>query len=151
MKIQEFNEITDQGYWLSLIKKSDWKAGKYLYELLTTGKFHEIYGQTSKVLLLTKGKILIAFCTLAEQDDIRDKKMTPWIGFVYTFPQFRRNHYAGKLLEYSYLKAKKDDYKSIYILTNSTGIYEKYGYSFYKIMKDVNGEDSRVYKIDIEK
>jgi len=37
----------------------------------------------------------------------------------------------------------------IYISTGETGLYEKYGYSFWKMMKDVNGEDSRVYRKEI--
>ena len=39
--------------------------------------------------------------------------------------------------------------KDIYISTGETGLYEKYGYQFWKIMKDVHGEDSRVYRTDI--
>ena len=39
--------------------------------------------------------------------------------------------------------------KDIYISTGETGLYEKYGYQFWKIMKDAYGEDSRVYKTDI--
>ena len=45
--------------------------------------------------------------------------------------------------------AKNDGHKHIYISTGETGLYEKYGYHFWKIMKDVHGEDSRVYKTDI--
>ena len=32
---------------------------------------------------------MISFCTFAEHDDIPDTELTPWIGFVYTFPAFR--------------------------------------------------------------
>ena len=39
--------------------------------------------------------------------------------------------------------------KDIYISTGETGLYEKYGYQFWKIMKDVAGDDSRVYRTDI--
>lgn len=34
----------------------------------------------------------------------------------------------------------------IYISTNHIGLYEKYGYEFFQMMKDVGGEDSRVYR-----
>ena len=34
----------------------------------------------------------------------------------------------------------------IYISTEHTGLYEKYGYEFYRIEKDIEGEDSRVYR-----
>jgi len=73
----------------------------------------------------------------------------PWIGFVYTFPKFRGNRFIGKLLEYAKNVAENNGANQIYISTSHTGLYEKYGYSFYKMMKDHEGHDSRVYKIDI--
>ena len=34
----------------------------------------------------------------------------------------------------------------MYISTNHIGLYEKYGYEFFQMMKDVGWEDSRVYR-----
>ncbi len=55
----------------------------------------------------------------------------------------------GKLLVRAYDIAKENGDKKINISTNETGLYEKYGYTFYRIMKDIENEDSRVYNIDI--
>ena len=55
----------------------------------------------------------------------------------------------GNLLKKAYDLAKNDGYKYIYISTGETGLYEKYGYSFWKMMKDVEGGESCVYRIDI--
>ena len=71
--------------------------------------------------------------------------MTPWIGFVYTFPKYRGHRYAGGLIEYAETLAKTDGKDSVYISTNHNGLYEKYGYEFYQMMKDIGGEDSKVY------
>ena len=92
---------------------------------------------------------MIKFCTLAELDDIRDTTLSPWIGFVYTFPQYRGHRYMGILLDAAHDAAKKDGASQIYISTGETGLYEKYGYSFYQMMKDMNGEDSRVYRREV--
>ena len=99
--------------------------------------------------MLVEGKTLIPFCTLAEQDDVRDASLTPWIGFVYTFPEFRGHRYLGKLLEYAKNVAASEGATHIYISTDHMGLYEKYGYSFYKLMKDDENQDSRVYKINL--
>ena len=149
MKIIDFYASDDQNHWLSEIKMSDWSAGKYLYELLRDRKLKELCGESVKVLLLTDGEKLLSFCTYAEQDDVREPSLTPWVGFVYTFPEYRGKRHIGKLLEYANMLAKNDGHKQIYISTGETGLYEKYGYDFWKIMKDVNGEVSRVYKRDI--
>ena len=94
---------------LSEINKSDWRAGKYLYELLRDQKLKELCGESTRVLLLIDGDKLISFCTYAEQDDVREPSLTPWVGFVYTFPKYRGKRRVGKLLEYAYRLAKKTD------------------------------------------
>lgn len=145
----DFFACDNKDHWLAEIKKSDWGAGKYLYELLRDQKLKELCGESTKVLLLVDDEKLLSFCTYAEQDDIGEPSMTPWVGFVYTFPEYRGKRRVGKLLEYAYALAKAEGHKHIYISTGETGLYEKYGYRFWKMMKDINGEDSRVYIIDI--
>jgi ribosomal protein S18 acetylase RimI-like enzyme len=147
--ILDYYARDDQSHWLEEIKKSDWSAGQYLYERLRDHRLKELCGQSTKVLLQAEGEHLISFCTYAEQDDVREPALTPWIGFVYTFPTFRGKRYMGNLLEYAESIARKEDRGYIYISTGETGLYEKYGYSFWKMMKDVNGEDSRVYRKEI--
>lgn len=149
MEIKEFYSIEDKAYWLNEIKKSDWVGGQYLYHLLSHDELKKLCGETTKVYLLTDNQQLVCFCTLAEEDDVRDSGLTPWIGFVYTFPQYRGHRFMGRLLEHAYEVAKHNDSKQIYISTGETGLYEKYGYSFYQMMKDMNGDDSRIYKIDV--
>ena len=149
MKVIEFFVSDNKEHWLEEIKKSDWGAGQYLYELLRKDELKQLCGDSTKVLLLVQGDELISFCTYAEQDDVREPSLTPWVGFVYTFPEHRGNRHIGKLLEYAYEQAKMEGCWHIYISTGETGLYEKYGYNFWKMMKDINGEDSRVYRNDI--
>ena len=150
MEVKEFYSLEDKEYWLNQIKKSDWGAGQYLYDLLNKNELKKLCGETTKVFLLTDNRQLVSFCTLAEVDDVRDTGLNPWIGFVYTFPQYRGHRYMGILLEFAYVTAKCDEARQIYISTGDTGLYEKYGYTFYQMMKDMHGEDSRVYRIDVK-
>lgn len=149
MEIIDFYASDDQKHWLDKIQKSDWTAGKYLYELLRDQKLKELCGESTKALLLIDGDKLLSFCTYAEQDDVWEASLTPWVGFVYTFPEYRGKRRVGKLLEYAYALAKNDGHQHIYISTGEIGLYEKYGYSFWKMMKDIHGEDSRVYITDV--
>ena len=144
MKIIEYFLTNEQEYWLSKIKESNWAAGQFLYELLLGKNFKSLVGDNSKVLLLVDGAELISFCTLTEKDDIITT-LTPWIGFVYTFPDYRGNRYIGQLLKYAENLALSEGFKNVYVSTNHNGLYEKYGYSFLKIAKDIHGEDSNVY------
>lgn len=149
MEIKEFYSLEGKEYWMDQIKKSDWGAGQYLYKLLSDNKLRELCGEKTRLFLLTDNQSLVAFCTLAETDDIRDTELGPWVGFVYTFPQYRGHRYMGMLLDYAYETAKNDGAGQIYISTGESGLYEKYGYSFFQMMIDDHGEDSRVYKIEV--
>ena len=145
MEIIEYFSAENKTHWLSKIKESDWGAGQYLYDLLSKNELKNLVGENTRVLMLVDGDELISFCTLAEKDDIQPTNLTPWIGFVYTFPAYRGKHYAGELLKHAEALAKEDGMKNTYISTGHTGLYEKYGYEFLQMMKDNSGEDSRVY------
>lgn len=150
MEIVKYFSAKNKEHWLEQIGLSDWSAGKYLYELLQANKLKALCGESTEVFLLTDGERLLSFCTFAEKDDIADSALTPWIGFVYTFPQARGNRFMGKLFEHIRSLAKTQGIQKIYISTNEIGLYEKYSCVFYKMMKDIHNEDSRVYCLNVE-
>lgn len=146
MKILEYFTSENQAHWLSEIEKSDWDAGAYLARLLKENQLKDMVGQTALVLLLTEGERLVSFCTFAPLDDIQPTEHSPWVGFVYTFPEYRGHRYAGLLLDSAECLAEVMGREAVYISTNHEGLYETYGYSFYGIEKDISGEASRVYR-----
>ena len=150
MQIIDFFESDCQSYWLSQIGRCDWSAGRYLYQLLQNNELKKLVGENTRLLLLVEEHVaLVSFCTYAQQDDIPAPSLTPWVGFVYTFPEYRGHRYIGELLQYAYNLARTDGCRNIYISTGETGLYEKYGYLFWKSMKDIHGADSRVYRIPV--
>ena len=151
MKVISFHESDRQDHWLEEIKRSDWKAGAFLYELLSENTFFDTLGEGSKVLLLVEGDELISYCTYAQKDDIQPTELSPWMGFVYTFPEHRGNSYIGLLFEEVERLAQEEHVSQVYISTNHVGLYEKYGCEFLTEMNDLDGNPSRVYvkKIDI--
>ncbi len=146
MQVIDYYNCDRQEYWLEQIKKSDWGAGQFLYKLLSKNKFKDTVGEKSKVLMLVNEDELISFCTYAEKDDIQPTALTPWIGFVYTFPQYRGHRYVGKLFQEIEKLAQAENVQDIFISTNHTGLYEKYGCEFYQMMDDMDGKPSRVYR-----
>ena len=72
--------------------------------------------------------------------------MTPWIGFVYTFPNYRSNHYMGYLIENVCQLAKQAGNKEIFVSTDADGLYEKYGFTYTnKNMQTIYNNMARVY------
>lgn len=138
MKIIEYFSTDRKEHWLSELKKSDWGAGQRLYEWLRDGILKDFVGDNTKVFMQVDGEKLLSFCTFAEKDDIQPTELTPWIGFVYTFPDYRGNHYAGKLLAHVELLAKEEGVKRIHISTGEIGLYER----------DDGGKSASVYRGD---
>ncbi len=149
MDIIEYFTSEDREHWLNEIERSDWGAGKYLAELLRENRLQEMVGENALVFMLTDGDRLVSYCTYAMFDDIQPTELTPWVGFVYTFPEYRGNRYMGKLLHHIECIASTMGKEAVYISTGHTGLYEKYGYEFFRIEKDIEGEDSRVYRKDL--
>ena len=151
MEVLEYYSSDNRKHWLSEIKQSDWGAGTYLYELLRDNKLKELCGDSTRVLLLVDGSSLVSFCTYAPQDDIPNTELTPWVGFVYTFPRYRGHRCMGYLFDYADELALAEGYKHLYVSTWEVGLYEKYGFSFLQHMKDVHGDESRVYRKEIKR
>ena len=145
MEIIEYFRTENKEYWLTKLGECEWDAGRMLHRRLLDGSMKQLIGEEAKILLLTDGDNLVSFCTLAPKDDIQPTDLTPWIGFVYTFPAFRGQGYAEKLMRHAEKLAKADGADSVHVSTNHVGLYERYGYTFFGMMKDVSGEDSRVY------
>lgn len=150
MQVINYFDSADRAHWLGEIARSDWRAGAFLHKLLSEGTIFEATGEHTRVLLLVDGDELVSFCTYAEKDDIQPTDLTPWVGFVYTFPARRGHRYAGLLFDEVERLARAEGVHAAYISTNHTGLYEKYGCEFYRMMDDMDGEPSRVYVKHIE-
>lgn len=145
MEIIRYFESGRQAHWRAQIARCDWRAGVYLHQLLCDGSFFDTVGAGSDVLLLTDGNALVSFCTYAQRDEIQPTALTPWVGFVYTFPQYRGHRYAGLLLDKAAQIAVEQGCPALYVSTDHIGLYETYGFAFLAQMQTIYGESARVY------
>ena len=145
MKVIDYFQSGRREHWLGEIAKSDWSAAAFLHRLLSEETFFETVGNDSTVLLLTDGDALISFCTFAEKDDIQPTELTPWMGFVYTFPPYRGHRFVGLLFEEIERLAREKRISAVYVSTDHVGLYKKYGCELLTRMKDMRGNPSNVY------
>ncbi|MBO7556487.1 MAG: GNAT family N-acetyltransferase [Alphaproteobacteria bacterium] len=150
MQIVEYYKSQNQEYWRSEIGKGDWSAAKLLWKLLDKNELKKMCGSSTEVFLLTEGENLMSFAILAEQDEVEAPELSPWIGFVYTFPQYRGKHCAGELIEHICGVLKNAGEKQVYISTEEIGLYEKYGFVFWQMMITREGKPTRVYVRKVE-
>ena len=148
MVIIEYDSTVNPAFWLNRLSQCDWTAGQYLYQLLKEGRFHGMCGRKARVLMLTDGTKLVSFCTYAERDDIPDTDLTPWMGFAYTAPEYRGRRLLGRLIAETKALVREDGYDTLWISTGETGLYEKYGAAYDRMLKDTRGNDNRIYRMD---
>lgn len=81
------------------------------------------------------------------ENDFHDRKdLTPNVCAVYTEEPFRKQGIAGKLLNHVCADMKKEGIGTLYLVTDHTGFYERYGWEFY-CMAQGDGEEemTRLY------
>lgn len=146
MKIIEFFSSADKMRWLDEIRKSDWRAAEFLVQLIAENRVEATLGKETKLFILADGDKAAAFLTLSEKDCVDDPTLYPWIGFVYTYPEYRGNRYSGLLIEHAADEACRQNEKVLYICTDEIGLYEKYGFEYVENRADVWGGEGSLYR-----
>ena len=96
-------------------------------------------------LCLDEGRIIGGLGVI--ENDFHDRKdLAPNVCAVYTEEDYRCQGIAGRLLNMAVVDLRTKGISPVYLLTNHTGFYERYGWEFL-CMAQGNGEPylSRVY------
>lgn len=88
---------------------------------------------------------LIALSILASQDDIICD-LGPWIGYVYTNPDYRGHQYAFRLIETIENDLKKQGIERVYISSGHRGLYEKAGYQKLGWSRSHSGRPTKIFE-----
>ena len=134
----------EQRIWIDKIRACDWGAAKLLADLLDKSTFHTVLGNGS-LFIMADGEKLVSFCTLTCRDCIKDDALFPWIGFVFTSPEYRGKRYSGEVIEAACKRALRQGFDKVYLATDHIGLYEKYGFTYMESRTDIYGEESRIY------
>lgn len=96
--------------------------------------------------LCLDGEKIIAGMGVIENDFHNRKDLTPNVCAVYTEPEYRCKGIAGKLLNYVVEDCRVKNISPLYLVTDHTSFYERYGWEFH-CMVQCNGEIelSRMY------
>lgn len=144
MKTFDFYDSNEQQLWVEKIRSCDWRAAKFLADLLEQNTFHKVLGNGS-LFIMTDNKKLVSFCTLTQRDCIKDDDLFPWIGFVFTAPEYRGHSYSGEVIRTACERAVRQGFDKVYLATDHIGFYEKYGFVYMESRIDIYGEESRIY------
>ena len=96
-------------------------------------------------LILLRGSTLIGFISIFEHDEDSKPELFPWYATMFVKSEFRGNGYS-KILNKAILKeAKERGFKKIYLKTDLTNYYEKFGAQF---LENLNNKE-KIYFFDL--
>lgn len=144
MEIFKFHESENKSFWIEGIRRCDWGAAKFLADILEQNKFDQMLGG-GDLFIMTDGDKLVSFCTLTKNDCVKDDSLFPWIGFLFTVPEYRGHRFSEKIICAAYSEAMKRGHNRVYLATDHIGFYEKYGFIYLENRIDIYNEDSRIY------
>ena len=93
-----------------------------------------------------EGERIIGGLGVIENDFHPRKDLTPNVCAVYVEPDRRRRRVAGELLRFVCQDMARQGVKTLYLLTDHTGFYERYGWVYLcPVRGDGEDADSRMY------
>ena len=95
--------------------------------------------------VVVRGHRIIAGCGVIENDRHERKDLAPNVCAVYVDEAYRRQGIAGFLLRYVCDDMSAMGIDTLYLVTDHTGFYERYGWQFLCPVRGNDGETSRMY------
>ncbi len=96
--------------------------------------------------LLVDGDRTVGCAGLITNDFISRMDLYPWVCALYVEKGYRGQGYGELLLNKAKIDARNGGFKNLYLCTDHTGYYEKYGFEYIGTGYHPWGESSRIYR-----
>ena len=104
MYIVNYFDYENKSLLIAEIRKCDWGAAKFLADILEQNRFEELLGG-GELFVLMDGDKIVSYCTLTKNDCVKDDTLYPWIGFLFTVPEYRGHRYSEQVIDKAYVTA----------------------------------------------
>ncbi len=97
-------------------------------------------------MAICDGKI-VGGCGIIENDFHLRPDLTPNLCALFVEEEFRCKGIAGELLNFASRDMAARGFSTLYLVTDHTSFYERYGWEFYTTVKELDGEsETRMYR-----
>ena len=141
IKIQEHPELIDAA---SSWFHQKWGIPKEAY----TESMAECVQKASAVpqwYIVMDGQMIVAGLGVIENDFHNRKDLTPNVCAVFVEEVYRKQGLAGKMLQFACDDFKAKGIETLYLLTDHTSFYERYGWEFLCMVQGEGESASRMY------
>lgn len=98
--------------------------------------------------VMTDGDNIIAGLGVIENDFHKRPDLAPNICAVYVEEAYRGRKFSERLLDRALNYLHDSGIESVYLITGHNGLYEKFGWSFYGMVEENDGNMIRMYYYD---
>ena len=118
-----------------------WVAGPHLAGMLRQNRFSGF----ESVFAAVAGGRIIGFCTLLREDYYPENRYSPWISSLFVEEGFRRQRICGQLIAQAAEHARDCGFSTVYIPSDMTGFYERYGFRRIDALTNYAGDVDGVF------
>ena len=122
-------------------RNCSWVAGEHLAMLIEERQLTD----WEAVFVLTDEKGIWGFCTLLKTDYYPENRYWPWISSIFVDEQYRGRRISGLMIEKAMEYAKEQGFDKVYIPSDMTGFYEKYGFELIDRLVNYGGDEDNVF------
>lgn len=142
MKIEKIDEKSI--YFNELInyaKSCPWVAGAHFADLLENNAFTDWESAFAAIV----DKRIVGFCTFMKTDYYPDNKYFPWISTIFVDEEYRGKRISQHMIETVVEYAKSLGFSHVYIPSDKTGFYEKYGFEKIDELENYGGDVDAIF------
>ena len=126
---------------IDFAENCSWVAGKHFAQLLRENRFTDWEAAFAAVEV---GEV-IGYCTFLKEDYYPENRYSPWISSLFVDEVFRGRGIAGKLIKAAEEYAKANGFITVYIPSDMSGFYEKYGYEKIDTLINYGGDTDDIF------
>ena len=118
-----------------------WIAGKHLAGMMRENRFTD----WEAVFAAVDGEEIAGYCTFLKEDYYPENRYWPWISSIFVDEQYRGRRISGLMIEKAIEYAKEQGFDKVYIPSDMTGFYEKYGFELIDRLVNYGGDEDNVF------
>ncbi len=138
----------EDALWERLIgfaENCSWIAGKHLAGMMREKRFEE----WEAVFAAVEDGEIVGYCTFLKEDYYPENRYWPWISSVFVDEKFRGRRISALMIEETIRYARECGFERVYIPSDMTGFYEKYGFRKIDELTNYGGDVDSVYMKEI--
>lgn len=122
-----------------------WVAGPHLAEMLRENRFTG----WEAVFAATLGEEIIGYCTFLRTDYYPENRYWPWVSSLFVGEAHRGQGVCGLLIDAAIAYARDCGFTRVYIPSDMTGFYERYGFQQIDELVNYGGDVDHIFARDI--